>query len=42
MKAETICCKQEHDKNIAESLHAYINRAKLTACEVGVFWKEIS
>ena len=27
--------KQAHGKSIAESLHAYINRARLTECEVG-------
>ena len=47
MKADTICCycvsKQAHDKrDIAESLHAQITRARLTACEVGVFSREIS
>ena len=31
--------KQAHDKrDIAESLHAYINGARQTACEVGVRW----
>ena len=35
--------KQAHDKRgIAESLHAQITRARLTACEVGVFSREIS
>ena len=34
--------KQAHDKSIAESLHAYINRARLTACKVGVFLREMS
>ena len=35
--------KQVHDKRgIAESLHAQITRARLTACEVGVFSREIS
>ena len=35
--------KQAHDKrSIAESLHAQITRARLTACEVGVFSREIS
>ena len=31
--------KQVHDdiRGIAESQHAYINRAKLIACEVGIF-----
>ena len=34
---------QAHDKRgIAESLHAYITRARLTACEVGKFLREIS
>ena len=47
MKADTICCncvsKQAHDKRgIEESLHAQITRARLTACEVGVFSREIS
>ena len=44
MKADTICCychKQAHDKkDIEESLHAQMIRAKLTACEVGVFSRE--
>ena len=35
--------KQVHDKtDISESLHAYINRARLIACGVGVFSREIS
>ena len=35
--------KQVHDKRgIAESLHAYINTAGLTAPEVGIFSEEIS
>ena len=35
--------KQAHAKrDIAESLHAYTNWARLTACEVGVFSREIS
>ena len=35
--------KQAHDKrNIAESLYAHTNRARLTACEVGIFSREIS
>ena len=35
--------KQVHDKSgIAESLHVQITRARLTACEVGVFSREIS
>ena len=35
--------KQAHDKRgIAESLHVQITRARLTACEVGVFSREIS
>ena len=47
MKADTICCycvsNQAHDKRgIEESLHAQITRARLTACEVGVFSREIS
>ena len=46
MKADTICCychKQAHDKrDIEESLHAQMIRAKLSACEVGVFSREIS
>ena len=35
---------QAHDKKgIARSQHAYINnRARLTACEVGIFTKDIS
>ena len=47
MKADTICCysisMQVHNKRgIAGSLHAYINKARLTKCEVGVFLREIS
>ena len=42
MKADTICCycisKHITKRGIAESLHAYIYRARLTACEVGVFF----
>ena len=35
--------KQAHDKrDIEEILHAQITRARLTACEVGVFSREIS
>ena len=35
--------KQVHDKRgIAESLHAQMTRARLTACKVGVFSREIS
>ena len=35
--------KEVHDKRgIAESLHVQITRAILTACEVGVFSREIS
>ena len=35
--------KQAHDKrSTAESQHVYINRARLTACEVGVFFRESS
>ena len=35
--------KQAHDKrDIAESLHVQITRARLTACEVGVISREIS
>ena len=35
--------KQVHDKRSnAESLRAYIARARLTACEMGVFSREIS
>ena len=35
--------KQAHDKRgIAESLHAQLTRARLIACEVGVFSREIS
>ena len=38
-----LLCKQAHDKrNIAELLHPYLNRARLTTCEVGLFLKEIS
>ena len=29
-------------RSIAEAMHAYINRARLTVCEVGVFSREIS
>ena len=33
--------EQVHDKRgIAESLHVYINRARLTVCEVGLFSRE--
>ena len=46
MKAGTICCycisKRMTKNGIAESLHAHTNRARLTACEVGVFSREIS
>ena len=46
MKADTILlvlCNQAHDKRgFAESLHVQITRARLTACEVGVFSREIS
>jgi len=43
MKAETICISKFMTKSIfAESLHACINRARLSACEVGVFSREIS
>ena len=32
-----------HDKgSIGESLHVYINRARLTVCVVGIFMREIS
>ena len=35
--------QQVHDKrSIAESLHVYITRAKLTACEMGIISREIS
>jgi len=35
--------KQAHDKKgIEESMHVYINRARLTAWEVGIFSREIS
>ena len=35
--------KQAHDQSgFAESLHVYINRARLTACEVGEISREIS
>ena len=34
--------KQVHDKsrkkNVAKSLHKYLNRVRLTACEVGVLF----
>ena len=34
---------QVHDKRgIVESLQVYITMARLTLCEVGVFWREIS
>ena len=37
-----IAYKQAHDKkSIAESQHEYINRARLTVCEVGIFLREI-
>ena len=47
MKADTIDCycisQQVHDKRgIEESLHVQIIRARLTACEVGIFSREIS
>ena len=43
MKADTSLHKQAHDKRgIAESLHAYITRAKLTVYEVGVFLRNIT
>ena len=32
----------KHMTKQAELLHAYINKARLTTCEVGVFWLEIS
>ena len=33
--------KQAHDKRgIAESLHPYINRTRLIACKVGIFFKK--
>ena len=41
MKADTICCYcvfKCMTRGIAESLHAYTNRARLTACEVGVYF----
>ena len=44
MKADTICCyciSKLMTKRIAESLHAYITRARLTACEVGVFSRDM-
>ena len=38
MKADNILHKQVQDKRgIEESLHVYITRARLTACEVGIF-----
>ena len=40
MKADTICCyciSKRIARGIAESLHAYITRARLTVYEVGVF-----
>ena len=45
MKADTICCyciSKRMTRGIEESLHAQITRARLTACEVGVFSREIS
>ena len=46
MKADTIWCyciyKQVHDKKGIEDRIAYINRDRLTACEVGIFLREIS
>ena len=41
MKADTIC-KCMTKEGIAKSLHVCINRARLTACEVGVFLREIT
>ena len=47
MKTDTIDCyyisQQVHDKRgIEESLHVQIIRARLNACEVGIFSREIS
>ena len=36
------CVSTKGKRGIAESLHAQITRARLTACEVGVFLREIS
>ena len=48
MKTDTICCyyitkcMTTTTTNIAKSLHEYLNRATLTACEVGVlFWEKL-
>ena len=37
MKLDTICISKHMTKQ-AELLHAYINKAQLTTCEVGVFY----
>ena len=37
MKLDTICISKHMTKQ-AELLHAYINKARLTTCEVGVFY----
>ena len=38
MQKQLILHKQVHEqKSIAKSLYVYINRARLTACKVGVF-----
>ena len=43
MKAGLLLCKQLDDKrSIVESQYTHIYRARLTACEVGVFSEEIS
>ena len=41
MKADTISCYciSKHVRGIAESLHAYITRARLTAC-AGAYFRE--
>ena len=40
MKSDTFCCccisKHMTKKGIAESLHVYITRVRLTKCEVGI------
>ena len=32
----------DEKRSIAESMHTYVTRARLTACEVGIFSREIS
>ena len=41
MLYSTVSHKQVHSKRgVKETLHVYINRARLTVCEVGLFWEE--